>query len=504
VKSPHAVLFAGCQPEVAAGPDGRILAVGPRARAAAGRGAEVVKLRGTAWPGLIDSHIHLEGLADMQLGLDLTGTQSLPVVLARVARFAEGVDGNAWVVGAGWYNDAWPDRSFPTRHVLDRAAAGRPVFLHRKDGHSAWVSSAALKLAGIDRSTTDPAGGVIDRDDRGEPTGILREMAVYPVSDVLPKPGPAELDRAMARALTGLARLGLTAVHSVDGAPGFASLQRLHGQGRLPIRVSYNLPLADLKHAERMGVRSGWGDEWLRIWGVKAFLDGSLGSRTAEMLDGSGTARLAQADLTDMIERCVRAELNVCLHAIGDGAVRRALDALQPHRGAWSGWRPRIEHAQCVNPKDQRRFGQIGVVASMQPVHAVSDRELADEYWPRVSGQSYAWRALEKAGARLAFGSDAPVESADPLLGIQAATAWRRTARWHPELAVTKASALRAYTLGAAYAAGTERDTGSLRKGKLCDMTVVDGGRVVATIVGGHITWRRPASASRRSAAGAR
>ena len=504
MKSPPAALFAGCKPEVAAGPDGRVLAVGPGARAAAGRGAEVVRLRGTGWPGLIDSHIHLEGLADRHLNLDLTGTKSLASVLARITRFTQGLDRNGWVVGAGWYNDAWPVRAFPTRQDLDRAAGGRPVFLVRKDGHSAWVSSAALKLAGIGRSTPDPPGGVIDRDGDGEPTGILRETAIHPASAVVPEPGQADLDRAMARALTGLARLGLTAVHSMDSAAGFASLQRLHARGRLPVRVSYNLPLADLKHAERMGVRSGWGDEWLRIWGVKAFLDGSLGSRTAEMLDGSGTARLPQAELVDMIERCVRAELNVCLHAIGDGAVRRALNALQPHRGAWSRWRPRIEHAQCVNPKDQRRFATIGVIASMQPVHAVSDRELADEYWPKVTAQAYAWRALEKAGARLAFGSDAPVESADPLLGIQAASTWRRQARWHPELALTAASALRAYTLGAAYAAGTEEDTGSLRKGKLCDLTVVDDGGVVATIVGGHITWRRPASASRRSATGAR
>jgi predicted amidohydrolase YtcJ len=290
----------------------------------------------------------------------------------------------------------------------------------------------------------------------------------------------------------------------MDSSSGFASLQRIHARGRLPIRVTYNLPLADLAHAERMGVRSGWGDEWLRIWGVKAFLDGSLGSRTAEMLDGSGTARLAQPDLVDMIERCVHAELNVCLHAIGDGAVRRALDALQPHRRAWSRWRPRIEHAQCVDPKDMRRFARIGVIASMQPIHAVADRELADANWPDVVANAYAWRALEKAGARLAFGSDALVETADPLPGIDAATAWRRRARWHPELSISKASALRAYTLDAAFAAGVEHDTGSLVPGKLCDMTVVDGGRVVATVVGGRVSWRKPASASRRSPAGAR
>ncbi len=500
----NAVLFVGCRPEVAAGPDGRILAVGPRARATAGRGAEVVRLRGFAWPGLIDSHIHLEGLAERHLTLDLTGSRSLGETLRRVERWAGGLAPEAWVVGAGWYNDAWPEPAFPSRLDLDRAAGGRPALMRRKDGHSAWVSSTALKLARVRRDTADPPGGVIDRDGTGRPTGILRETAIYAVSRLIPEPQEADLDRAMARALKALARFGLTAVHSMDGSPGFASLQRLHARGRLPIRVTYNLPLADLGHAERMGVRSGWGDDWLRIWGVKAFLDGSLGSRTAEMLDGSGTARLAQSDLVDMIERCVHAELNVCLHAIGDGAVRRALDALRPHERAWSRWRPRIEHAQCVHPKDVRRFAHIGVIASMQPIHAVADRELADTNWPDVADNAYAWGALEKAGARLAFGSDAPVETADPLSGIDAATAWRRRARWYPELAISKASAVHAYTLDAAYAAGAEHDTGTLVPGKLCDMTVVHDGRVVATVVGGRVSWRRPASASRPSAAGAR
>jgi predicted amidohydrolase YtcJ len=496
----QAVLFAGCEPEIAAGLDGRILAVGEGARSAAGRRARVVRLHGRAWPGLIDSHVHLEGLADRHLTLDLAGVPSLDEALALITSWSDKLPPDGWVAGAGWYNDAWSDPSFPTRAQLDKATGGRPAYLRRKDGHSAWVSSAALKLAGIDRSTPDPPGGSIDRDKRGEATGILRETAMHLVDVLVPHPSEAQLDDAMARTLDELAALGLTGVHSMDTARGFGSWQRLRARGRLRLRITYNLPLADLPHAERMGVRSGWGDEWLRIWGVKAFLDGSLGSRTAEMLDGSGTARLTQPDLVDLVERAVRAELNVCLHAIGDGAVRRALDALAPHRAAWSGWRPRIEHAQCVNPKDVKRFARIGVIASMQPIHAVADRELVDRYWPRVAAHSYAWGALEQAGARLAFGSDAPVETADPLGGIEAATAWRRKTRWHPELAISPAAARRAYTSGAAYAVGMEKDLGSLRPGKLCDMTVVDEGGVVATIVGGEVSFlRTPPAASRRS-----
>jgi predicted amidohydrolase YtcJ len=477
------VLFAGCEPEVAAGVDGRILAVGTGARAAAGRRSEVVRLHGRAWPGLIDAHVHLEGIADRHLTLDLTGTASLKATLARISSWSKQLPKDAWVIGAGWYNDAWPDPAFPTSTQLDKAVGGRPAYLRRKDGHSAWVSTAALKLARVSEST-----------------GILRETAMHPVAELIPQPDDATFDAAMAGALADLAAFGLTGVHSMDTARGFASWQRLRNRGQLPLRITYNLPLADLPHAERLGVRSGWGDEWIRIWGVKAFLDGSLGSRTAEMLDGSGMQVLSQPDVVDLVERCARAELNVCLHAIGDGAVRRALDALAPHREAWSSWRPRIEHAQCVNPKDMKRFARDCVIASMQPIHAVADRDLADQHWPKLTGHSYAWGAFERAGARLAFGSDAPVETADPLAGIEAATAWRRRAKWHPELAVSRAAARRAYTAGAAYAVGMEKDLGSLRAGKLCDMTVIDEGRVVATVVGGRVSFlQKPGEASRRS-----
>ena len=209
------------------------------------------------------------------------------------------------------------------------------------------------------------------------------------------------------------------------------------------------------------------------------------------MLDGSGVPVLAQDELADLARRCAAAGLSLCLHAIGDAAVRRALDALEPLARVSPRWRPRVEHAQCVDPADVPRFRRAGVIASMQPVHAVADRGLADREWPARVRHAYAWRPLQDAGAVLAFGSDAPVEPADPLLGIDAATSWRRRAGWHPELALTPAQALRAYTAGAAYAAGMEDRLGRLRPGFLCDLTVVHGGHVVATVVGGHVTWRR-------------
>jgi predicted amidohydrolase YtcJ len=394
-------------------------------------------------------------------------------------------------VGRGWYNDEWRDERFPDRHALDRVLGRRPAFLVRKDGHSAWLNTAGLAAARISAVSSDPAGGVIDREASGEPTGIVRESAMVAARRAVPPPTQAELDRALATAVARLARLGVTGVHSMDSSPGFGALQRLHRDGRLPIRVTYNLPMADLEHAERVGIRSGWGDHMLRIWGVKAFLDGSLGSRTAEMLDGSGVARLPQDELESLAARCARAELNVCLHAIGDRAVRRALDALEPLAGTWRLWRPRIEHAQCVDPADQPRFARAGAIASMQPIHAVSDRQLADREWGVRTSHAYAWAALASAGAILAFGSDAPVEPADPLRGLDAATRWRKRVGWHPELALTPAAALRAYTRGAAYAAGMEADLGSLRPTKLCDLTVVDGGQVTATVVGGRLVFRR-------------
>ena len=488
--SARARLFRGGSVEVAASPTGEILATGAQARAAAGRGAEVVELGGQVGPGLQDAHLHLAPLAVRRLEVDLTGTRSREACLARVRKWAAPLPRDGWVRGRGWYNDTWPDPDFPHRGHLDRAAGGRPAFLVRKDGHSAWVSSAGLARAGIGRETADPPGGVIDRDSAGDPTGILREKAIELVRRVVPEPADAELDRGMAGALRDLARLGLTSVHSMDRAREFGSLQRLREAAALPVRVTYNLPYADLQHAERIGARSGWGDGWLRIWGVKAFLDGSLGSRTAEMLDGTGVPVLEQAELVELCARCARGGLNVALHAIGDKAVRRALDALEPLAGAWLRWRPRIEHAQCVHPDDWPRFKRGGVIASMQPIHAVTDRELADREWPEITGHAYAWGALERAGARLAFGSDAPVETADPLAGIDAATSWRRRAGWHPGLSVSRASAVRAYTAGAAYAVGQERVVGRLRPGFQCDLTVVAEGRVSATVAGGRVTFR--------------
>ena len=472
-------LFRGCSPEVAAGPDGRILAVGDAARAAAGRDAEVIELRGRTLPGLHDAHLHLEWLALRNLTVDLQDAPTRRASLERVRRWAERLPADAWVVGRGWYNDGWrDDPSWPRPEELDEAAGGRPAILTRKDGHSAWLSHAAIRAAGL-------------REEDQGPHGTVKETLVNVARRAVPEPPEADFDRGMLAALRALAAKGLTSVHTMDTPRAFRSFQRLHAAGRLPVRVTWNFPAAELAAAERIGLRSGWGDDRLRIWGVKAFLDGSLGSRTAEMLDGTGMTVLPQDELCDLVRRCASAQLNVCLHAIGDRAVRRALDALEQFAGAWRYWRPRIEHAQCVDPADVPRFKAVGAIASMQPIHAVADREIADREWSGRTAHAYAWRPLAAAGAVLAFGSDAPVEDASPLLGIDAATGWRRRAAWHPELAVSRAAAIRAYTSGAAFAAGRERELGRLAPGFYADLTIVDGEKVAATALGGRLTWRR-------------
>ena len=449
-------------------------------------------LTGRAHPGFGDAHVHLEWMAKSEAGVDLSGAATRTETLKRLADFARSRSATAWISGSGWRNDDWTDDpGLLTRADLDAAGGGRPVLLVRRDGHSACLSSAALEAVGISRDTPDPSGGVIDRDTSGHPTGMVREEACNFARGGRPPLSDSDLDAALLSVLQGLARLGLTAVHTMDGPALFRSLQRLHRDRRLPIRVVWNLPVDLLGAAETMGLTSGFGDPWLRVWGVKTFLDGSLGSRTAEMLDGTGIAVTAQDDVIDIVRRCAAAHLNVCLHAIGDGAVRRALDALEPLSGAWRVWRPRVEHAQCVDPADIPRFARIGVIASMQPIHAVADRTVADAEWPGRTAYSYAWGALLRSGAALAFGSDAPVEDPAPLRGVAAATRWRSQAGWHPELAISRAAAIRAYTQGVAYAVGMETEVGALRAGLRCDMTVVDGDEVRATIVDGHVAWRR-------------
>ena len=511
----------------------RLIAVGAadEVAAAAEPGARLIDGAGrTVVPGLIDSHIHFMGYADSLLRVDLDGVPSLKTALERVAARTATASAGAWVRGRGWNNNLWSPTTFPTRHDLDRVTGDHPALLARKDGHSIWVNSAALALAGITRDTPDPPGGRIGRDAQGEPDGILYEgAAMESVYRLVPDESAAERRGAVLQALQNVTAAGLTGFHDCESPEAFAAFQELEAAGQLPLRVVMLLALPTLRESIAVGLRSGFGSTRLRVGPVKIFSDGSLGSQTAEMLapfegttDNYGVATISQADLEAAILAGSGAGIAVAVHAIGDAANRRVLDAFARARLVESGGVPppggadgdgyarytlrhRIEHAQMVDPADWGRFRELGVIASMQPIHATSDMEAADRLWgARVGRGGYAWRSLQQAGARLAFGSDCPVETFDPLRGIHAAVT-RQDKRnqppggWYPEERLPVADAVRAYTLDAAYAGGTDHLLGSLTPGKLADLVLLDRDilasdpqtipqtEVTATVVGGEV-----------------
>jgi predicted amidohydrolase YtcJ len=384
--------------------------------------------------------------------------------------------------------------------------------------HSLWTNSAALRRAGITAATAAPEGGQIVRDPDGEPSGVLQERAAELVTAAIAPPSAAACDAATRRAVRRANELGLTGVHTVEGAAARASLQRLREDGDPTLRVCAHLARDELEGAIGLGLRSGFGDEWLRIGGLKLFADGALGSQTALMLEpydrqgqNRGVEVLTPDELRAYAERAAGHGIALTVHAIGDLANRRVLDALAVARAADATGRPglrhRIEHAQLVHPDDVARFARLDVVASVQPVHATSDMETAERFWGARTAWSYAWRSLLAAGARLAFGTDCPVEPLDPIATLHAAVTRQRAdgappGGWHPEQRLTLEESLRAHTLGSAYAAGEEARKGSLSVGKLADLTIFShdpfatppdellGRRVEATVVGGRVVYR--------------
>ena len=408
--------------------------------------------------------------------------------------------------GLGWRSGDWTDP--PTRHVLDAVCGDAPVALFSRDYHALWLSSAALARA---EGSLHHPGGVVELDDAGEPTGILYEDAAWWFRDRYLRPSADEMEAAMRTALPIAAARGVTAVHDKDGWLGILPVwQRLLEAGELPLRVWQSLPHHKVDELEDLGIRSGFGPERLRIGYLKAFMDGTLGSRTALMLDGSGVEITSREALEGIVRRGARAGFPVAVHAIGDRANRDALDAFAATREHWAplGLRPRIEHAQILAPEDFRRFAQIGVAASVQFSHAPSDRDLADAYWGEGAARSYAWRSLHEAGTLLANGSDAPVEELDPLAGFRAGV--RRTLDdrppWHAEQALDRLTTLWAMTAGPAWLAREEHRRGRLSPGFDADLVVLDRDllacpeeelaevRVEATMVAGEWTHAGPFS----------
>jgi predicted amidohydrolase YtcJ len=477
----------GTRAEALLARDGRVVAVGRRDEVLreAG-GAEKVDLRGGLMvPGWFDAHVHFVWWAQQMSRLDVSDTATLEQALDRINSFARGLPRDAWLLGGRFDKNSWG--RWPTAVDLDRVTAGHPAVLRSRDGHSRWLNSAAIARAGITRDTALPEGGAIFRDDRGEATGVLQENANALADAVIPAPTDDEMLADARRGQTEAWRRGITGLEDLDqfrGQSPLGVLARMRDAGELALRVHMGIPHARLADALEQGMRTGVGDEWLRTGHLKIFTDGALGSQTAaleEPYEGSrdrGILTIEPGQLARDVAVAAASGIAVAIHAIGDRAVHVALDAIEPTRTSAPQLRQKIEHVQLVRADDLARFGALGVVASMQPIHATSDRDLVDRYWgPSRAPRAYPWRTLRRTDAVLAFGSDAPVEPIDPLLGIHAAVTRRRPQdddAWHPEQRLTLDEALAGYAAGPAYAMSNERVAGTLRVGMRCDATVVD------------------------------
>jgi len=457
-------------------------------------------------PGLSDAHVHFPSWSLAQREVRLEDTSSLDETLERVAAAVGSVEPGRWLRGRGWRSGDWSPPVEPTRQALDAVTGDTPAALMARDYHSLWLNSAALAQANGDLQVE---GGVVESDEAGEPTGVLREESAWRFRDRYLLGSDDEFVDAMRAGLRIAASRGVTAVHDKDGWLGAPRLwQRLAEEGGLPLRVWQSLPYDFVGRLEELGLRSGLGDDRLRLGYLKVFMDGTLGSQTARLLDGSGVQITSSEELAEIVRAGARAGWPVAVHAIGDLANRDALDAFEETRAEWAplGLRPRIEHAQLLSEQDIPRFGELGVAASVQFSHAPSDRDIAERTWAGRTDRAYAYRSLLDSGAVVANGSDAPIEELDPLAGIRAGVLRTLDEReaWHPEQAVTVEEALEATILAPAWLAREERTRGKLLPGYLADLIVVDRDplgippeelpevEVVATMVGGRWTYNPP------------
>jgi predicted amidohydrolase YtcJ len=503
---------------------GKIIAVGASPRLVSefeGQAQRIDMQQRVLIPGLTDAHIHLHHYALSLQKVDCE-TRTRQECLERVARRASETPPGRWILGHGWNQNNWDD-GFGSAVELDQAAPNNPVYLTAKSLHAAWANSYALRLAQVQAATPDPPDGRIGRDDTGEPDGILFETAMELVGRVVPASSIPKIEQAIASAIPTLWRFGLTSVHDFDRRECFQALQSLAQGGNLRLRVVKSLPLEDLPHAAALGLRSGFGDDFLRIGSIKAFADGALGPHTAAMLQpyeedpqNRGILMLDAEELFERGRQAVESGLSLAVHAIGDRANHEILNAYAQLRNfetqlassAAPRLRHRIEHVQIVHPDDAHRLAELDIIASMQPIHATSDMSMADRYWGSRAALSYAWRAQQQAGAVLAFGSDAPVESPNPFWGLHAAVTRRRQDGspgpdgWYPEQRMSLEDALRAFTSGPAYAAGLEDRLGRLAPGYLADLIVLERDpfkvpqeeipalQPIGTMIDGEWVWR--------------
>jgi predicted amidohydrolase YtcJ len=471
------------------GDDGRVEAT--LAKGVAAPAGTVVDAKGaTVLPGLIDAHGHIMELGYQALSVDLTGTKSLAEALAQVKAYAKANPAARWIVGRGWNQEIWQLGRFPTAAELDTAVGDRPVYLRRVDGHAGWTNSAGLRAAGVSPATADPTGGRIERGPGRAPSGVFVDGAKDLVERHLPKPTPAESIAALNKALAIMASVGLTGAADMGVTPGDWRLYRaFEANRRLTARITAMAGGIDALHAIAPNGPIGWsGDERLSLPGVKLYADGALGSRgawlKADYSDAKGNRGLrfhSNSVLQGWVDDATRHGFQVATHAIGDAANAQVLDAYARVPAATRArLRLRIEHAQVVDVTDLPRFAALGVIASMQPTHATSDKNMAENRLgaARLKG-AYAWKTLIDGGARFAGGSDFPVESPNPFFGLFSAVTRQDhdglpPGGWQPGEKLTPVQALAAFTTGAAYAAHAETRVGTLTPGKWADFIIVD------------------------------
>lgn len=474
---------------------GKVVATGSHAELASRAGdARVIDGHGkTLLPGLIDAHGHVLELGYARNNVDLAGTKSLDEALAKVKAYAAAHPEAKWILGSGWNQEIWKLGRFPTAKELDTAVADRPVWLSRVDGHAGWANSAAIKLAGVDKASKDPNGGRIERDAGGNPTGVFVDGATALIDAKVPPPTPQQKAAALDTALAEMASVGLTGVGDAGIDLANYKLYRQYAdQHKLTARIYAMIRGTgdDFDTISKDGPLIGYGNDFLTVRAVKLFADGALGSRGAAMLapysddpHNRGLLFLKPAELTAEIGKALGKGYQVAVHAIGDHANREVLDsyaaAYKTHPDGIAR-RNRVEHAQIVSLKDIPRFVPLQLIASMQPTHATSDMNMAEDRigHERIKG-AYAWQRFLKQGTIVAGGSDFPVESPNPFYGLYSAItredhAGQPPGGWYPDQDMTPAEALRAFTLDAAYAEHAEKTLGTLEPGKWADFILID------------------------------
>jgi predicted amidohydrolase YtcJ len=472
---------------------GRFIALGSDAEILGtfSRFGQQIDLQGkTLWPGLTDAHVHLRLLAESMAMIDCETTKRQACLL-RVEQAADALPESAWVRGHGWNQNQWPE-GFGTATMLDSICGGRPAYLTAKSLHAAWANTKALALAGITSHTPDPPGGAIQRDQHGSPTGILLEAgAMRLVESIIPAPSAGENIAKIMATLPELWKVGLVGIHDFDDYACWLALQSLYQDGILGIRVRKHIPFDHLDVFINAGLRTGFGDNWLDIGGVKLFSDGALGPQTAAMLkpfegsQNSGTLLMDQDELIEVGEHAVAHGVSLAIHAIGDRANREVLDAYQRLRAVEQAHgmphlHHRIEHVQIIDPGDISRLADLDIIASVQPIHAPSDMLMADRFLGSRAHNAYAYRSILETGATYVLGSDAPVEPFNPFLGLHAAvTRCRADASpgpqgWQPKQRLTLEEALIGFSHTPAVITGRGNRLGKIAPGFHADFIILE------------------------------